>query len=586
MSTIAALGIQDKTKSATSGARSNTHGAHEAFSDTASQQEKPGSSIMQPWKRMDVVLSTICLNIFAVILPVMILQIYDRIIPNHALGTLSILAVGVSIAVVLECILRIARSYILSWIGQQFDYSTSVSVFSRLMKTDLYSLNRMGVGEHIENMESLGTLKEFLAGQSFLIFLDLPFLLFFLALIDYFGGRSITIASVVILIFFAISALYLGHKLHETLVERQNIGDRKYSFLIEMLNNYHTVKSLGIESLFLRRFERIQLQSSFIEYKINLHSSEARDLGSMFSSILFGAIIYVAGNEVIHNTISPGAMAACLFLSNRVIQPLQQGLSVWTRFQYFKIAQKRFDAVFKLPMETDRGSKITLEGSITFKNICFNYENTDHILFKNLNLHIKKGEFISIIGKSGAGKTTLSQLMLSNIYPTSGEILMDGTPLSTINIPHFRKQIAYLAPKGEIFNGTVMDNLTFFSRHTNVHHVKELSRQVGLDRWVSQLPYGYDSIIGNNLDNDLPLGVQQRLCFVRALLLAPRILILDEANTNMDVEGDTELLKVLDRIKRNMTIIFITHRPSIARMADRIFEVKDQTIIERNAYEL
>jgi ATP-binding cassette subfamily C protein LapB len=203
-----------------------------------------------------------------------------------------------------------------------------------------------------------------------------------------------------------------------------------------------------------------------------------------------------------------------------------------------------------------------------------------------MNITIKKGEFISIIGKSGIGKTTLSQLILNNLYPTSGDILMDGIPLSEINIPHFRKQIAYLAPKGEIFNGTVMDNLTFFSSTANLDHAKKLSRQVGLDRWVSQLPYGYDSIIGNNLDNDLPLGVQQRLCFVRALLLAPRILILDEANTNMDMEGDMELLNILTQIKKDITIIFITHRPSIARMADRIFEVKDQTIVERNAHEL
>lgn len=536
--------------------------------------------VIRPWKRVDVILSTMCLNLFAVVLPILILQMYDRIIPNQAMGTMTIMAFGISIAVLLEAILRIARSHIIGWISQQFEYTTTSNAFSRLVHSNLSGLNQMGVGQHIENMESLATLKEFYAGQNLLIFLDMPFLFLFLGLINYFGGMKMALVCVIVLSVFAASSVYLGRELHHALEERQKIGDRKYSFLVELLSNYYTLKSLNMEELFLRRFERMQLQVSYIDYKINLYSSEARYLGSLFSSILFGAIIYVAGSEVILNVISAGAMAACLFLSNRIMQPIQQCLSVWTRFQHFKIAENRFESVLNLPIEQDHGIKSPIIGGVTFNAVSFRYETSDRILYHNASFSIKPGEFVTIIGKNGVGKTTLSQLMMGNLKPQSGHILIDGVDLEEMNMPHLRKHVAYLSPRGEIFNGSIMNNLTLFNPEDQSEQARILCRKVGLENWIQNLSHGYDTIIGNHMDGDLPLGIQQRLCFVRALLISPQILILDEANTNIDIEGDQSLMKMLLELKGYMTIIFITHRPSVARMSDRVFEIKDNCVVE------
>lgn len=544
-------------------------------------KENKNLKITFPWHRLDIILSTIGLNLFAVVVPVLILQLYDRIIPNQATTTLTLLAIGVTIVVIFEAILRTARSYILGWAGQRFDYNASTGIFSHLMGSNLFKLNRMGIGEHIENIESLGTLKEFLAGQGFLVLLDLPFLIFFLVLISYFGGEMLAISACVILLLFVIASVVVGKKLYHSLLERQELGDRKYSFLIEILNNHYTMKSMGMEELFLRRFERINLQASYIEYKINMLSSEARDVGSTFSSVLFGTIICVAGYDVIHNIISPGAMAACLFLSNRLIQPIQMGLSMWTRLQHFKIAKERYKNVFSLPQEKNHGHKKELRGGLKLNNLNFSYDGSKKELLKEVNLHIHPGEFVSIIGDSGAGKTTLSQLIIGSLEQNAGDVLIDDHSLTDINMPHFRSQIAYLSPKGQIFKGTVMENLTLFSPLQQSDHVMALCRRVGLDKWVSQLPLGYNTIIGNHLDSDIPLGIQQRLCLVRALLLGPKILILDEANTNLDLEGDQDFMNLLQELKGLMTIIFITHRPSVARLSDRVFELKNKTIVER-----
>ncbi len=536
-----------------------------------------------PWKRADVLVSTICLNVFALILPIVILQLYDRIIPNQSLNTLSMLGFGVAIAVVFEALLRIARSYILGWVGQRFDYGANNGVFSHVLGGSLYDINRSGTGEHIENIESLGTIKEFMAGQGFLILIDLPFMFFFLGLLSYFGGVKLGIGCVIVLVLFVLAAIHVGHSLHNVLLERYNLGDRKYNFIIELLTNYFTIKSTSMEEQFLRRFERIQLQASYLEYQVNIASAEARDIGSTFSNILFGVIVTIAGMEVIANHISGGAMAACLFLSNRLIQPLQLGLGMWARWQYFKIAKERFNNVFKVPLEENQGIKKEIQGNITLKNIDFSYGDETKYLYEDANLHINKGEFVTIIGENGTGKTTLSQIMIGNIKPTKGMILIDDTPLEDLNMPNFRQQVAYVAPKGEIFRGTVLENLTFFSTHDLTDRAMSLSTEIGLDSWVCQLPLGYHTPISTHLGMDLPDGILQRLCIVRALLQDPKILILDETNTSLDMQGDRDLIKLLQRIKGEMTIVFITHRPSVSRIADRVFEIYESQIHERKS---
>jgi len=532
-----------------------------------------------PWKRKEILLSSIFLNVLALILPIVILQLYDRIIPNQSLNTLTILGVGVGIAIIFEAILRMARSYILGWIGQRFDYGSSQGMFSHLLGGNLYDLNKMGVGEHVENIESLSTIKEFMAGQGFLVLVDMPFMFFFLGLISYFGGILLALSCVIVLVIFVFVSMHVGHTLHDALQERYELGDRKYNFVIEALNNFFTIKSLGMEEQILRRFERLQFQASYLEYKMNILSAEARDVGSLFSSILFGFIVTLASVSVIDNKISAGAMAACLFLSNRLIQPLQMALGMWARFQYFRISQKRFNKVFNTPLEMNEGIQKHIKGDITLKGISFHYPGDSRSLYKSANLDVKAGEFVTIIGESGAGKTTLSQIMIGNIIPEKGKVLIDQTPLMQLNMPTFREQIAYLPPKGEIFRGTVLENLTFFSTHDFTDEAMRLSKEVGLDRWVTQLPLGYNTIIGGHLDDDLPLGMLQRLCLVRGLLMEPKILILDEANTSLDAEGDRDLLKLLERLKGSTTIVFITHRPSVARVSDKVFRIIDGKIV-------
>ena len=292
-----------------------------------------------PWKRWDIILSTVVLNILALAVPLFILQLYDRIIPNQSYGTLSLLGIGVGVVLILEACLRFSRGYVLSWLGMHFEHGAAVGAFQHLVNSTLSDLNKRGIGEHVENIESASILKEFLAGQGFLILLDLPFVFLFLGIIAYFS-INIALAAAGILSVFILIAWALGRSLRTYLVKQLDLNDRKYNFIVEILSNHHTLKALGMEDLLLRRYERLQNQCSIIKYKVYLHAAEARDLATMFSYIMFVGMVAVAALQVINSVTTIGIMAASIVLTNRAMQPIQAAMGVWTRFQYFTIAKK------------------------------------------------------------------------------------------------------------------------------------------------------------------------------------------------------------------------------------------------------
>lgn len=540
-----------------------------------------------PWKRWDMILSTIVLNILSLAVPLLVLQLYDRIIPNQSYGTLSLLGIAVGIIVVLEASLRFSRGYVLSWLGMHFEHGAAVGAFQHLVGVTLNDLNKRGIGEHVENIESATILKEFLAGQGFLILIDLPFVLLFLGVIAYFSV-NIALAAVAILCVFVLVAWILGRILRNSLEKQLDLNDRRFNFIVEILSNHHTLKALGMEDLILRRYERIQNQCSNVNYKVYLHAAEARDLASMFSYIMFVGIVAVAALQVISSLTSVGVMAASIVLTSRAMQPIQAAMGVWTRFQYFKIAKKRIEDHFGLTLEPPltHGISKAIQGKITLNDVHFLYGDDKPEILKGIDLTIHPGSVVTIHGKNGVGKTTLMWVLMGNLHPTQGNILIDDEPISSYHYRDIRRQMAYVPPKGILFQGTIMENMTMYRGAPYIDDALGISRQLGLDDWIRRLPLGYETKVGDQLFLLLPDGIQQRICLVRALVNHPKVLILDEANTSLDEEGDRLLRQVILSLRGKMTIVFVTHRPSIQELADDSYELIDGALLSKRLLSL
>lgn len=527
-----------------------------------------------PWRRWDIICATITLNMIALVVPLAIIQLYDRIIPNTSIDTLTAISVGIVISIIFESILRFCRSNILNWLGMIFDYVTTVGAFNHLIHAPAFQTNKIGVGKHVENLESISILREFLAGQGFLTLLDMPFIFIFIAVMAYLSPPVAMVPTVVISCFVVIG-LWLSIQQQKALKQRQDIDDRRYNFIVQILNNHFTLKTLGMEELILRRYERIHGQCAVIENNINFLSATSRDLASISTYAMFGGIVCVAAYEVIEGRISLGVLSASIILANRAMQPFQSLMATWVRFQHLSQAKQRFREMFSLDQEVKGQSGVNIRGKVHLNHITFDYPDSGKRVLNELSLTVEPGQIVSIHGPNGSGKTTIASILIGNLEPLNGQVLIDDTPLSAFMGPGFRQQVCLVSSKNLLFHGTILENLTTFRKGPIEDEAKAFSQYFGLDPWVTNMPKGYQTMIADQLFLHLPEGIQQRICLIRALVNHPKILILDEANTSLDFQGDELLKQHLKQLKGQTTIIYITHRPSIEAIADVSYDLID-----------
>lgn len=550
------------------------------------QSSELGKVAYTPGGIFDLILASVFINVLALAMPLTLLQVYDRIIPNSAQGTLIMLIVGVGSALILEAFLRQGRSYVSGWMGARFEHLAGVAAVERLLNVSIVDYEKQGSGVHLERFNSLGPLKEFYAGQAILALCDLPFAVLFLGAMYYLAGHLVLV-PIVLIIVFAVTAILVGTKLKDALESRMLADDRRYSFIIEVLGGIHTVKGLAMEEQMIRRYERLQETCASADYNVALHSSSASSTGALFSQLVLFCVVGYGATFVIDGALTVGGLAACTMLAGRSMQPLQKAVGIWTRFQSIQLALDRVQQLFR--MEEEKASGLPelppVRGDLTVEGMSFTYgKNKDGEdlppLFENVSFRAEAGETIGISGAGSSGKTTLLYLLMGVFAPSEGRVTIDGLDLADYDASSIRRQIAYLPQEGVLFNGTIIENVTMF-REEKIDDGLDISRLLGLDGVVAHMPHGYDTMVGDGAGDKLPKGIKQRIAIARALVDKPRVLLFDEANAAMDSAGDNTLRTLLERLKGRVTLILVTPRPSMLNLSDRIFDIADGQLVER-----
>ncbi|MCP5373447.1 MAG: ATP-binding cassette domain-containing protein [Hyphomicrobiales bacterium] len=540
-----------------------------------------GAISYMPGSMFDLVMASVFINVLSLALPLALLQVYDRIIPNQSKSTLVLLIAGVGTALVLEVLLRIGRAYVSGWMGARFEHMAGCAAMERLLNASITDFERNGTGVHLERLNALSMLKEFYSGQAILVLCDLPFAVIFLGVIAYLADELVLV-PVVLIVLFAITALITGRLLRGALAARMTADDRRFNFIIEVLGGIHTVKSMAMEAQMLRRYERLQETCAGTDFDVAFRSSSAVTVGTVFSQMTLFTVVGVGATMVIDGMLTIGGLAACTMLAGRAMQPMQRAVGIWTRFQTIRLARDRLRKVFEIPLEAPPGlPKLPpVNGEVVIDNVSFRYRDDLPQILDGATMHVRAGEAVGICGGNASGKTTLLYMLMGAMRPQEGRVSIDGNDLSEYDPASLKEQIAYLPQHGVLFNGTIMENITMY-RADRVQAAEEVSTLLGLDKAVAHMPQGYNTRVGQGAHDSLPRGIKQRIAVARALVDKPHILLFDEANSAMDSTGDAYMRGLLEQLKGRCSIVLVTPRPSMLRLADRIYDLQGGRLTER-----
>ncbi len=533
----------------------------------------------------EIIVASLAINILSLALPILLLQIYDRIIPNHAISTLILFVLGFICAQIADTALNIGRAYVTGWNGARLQHAVGCAAMERLMTSDVQSFESQAPGVQLQRLRAVDTVREFYSGKTALLWIDLPFGILFLTLIMAIGGKLV-ILPILVMLLATLGALWTGRHLRAGLEDRTGSDNRRYNFIIDVLSKIATVKAIGMESLMVRRYERLQNYSASANYRSTFSSSLARTTGAMSSQIMMAAVAAYGSTMVISGSLSVGSLAACTLLAGRAARPLMRLLGVWTQFQNVRIARRQVDDIFKLPVENSGApfksepAQRSVVGRIELDNAHFTYAGKSIPVLSGINLMIEPRETIGITGSNGAGKSTLLHLISTLLKPEPGQVRIDGVPTEILDTQALRSQICYLPQHGTLFDGTILENLTMFKVDENLDRAFEISHQLGLNDVIARLPDGYDAQVGGGPEAGLPGGVRQRIAIARALIVVkdPRVILFDEANALLDPQSDALLGELLQRYRGRTTMILVSHRPTIINLAHRKFILANGTL--------
>ena len=527
--------------------------------------------------------ASLALNALALALPLMTMQIYDRVLSNRAEDTLLVLSVGVIIAAVIEFILRICRSIVVSLNGAQFEHLAATTVLKRLLETEPRAHAQSSAAVLAQDIGSAARLKDYYGGQMMVTLLvDMPFILVFLSLEFWLAGW-LAIVPMIVLCIFCAAAWSEGKKLRQLSQRRELQDNVRYRFITQSLQVIHTIKSLCLEASMARRFEEVQRESGQTNYDLACKHGKAGSLSYGFSQLMTIAVVSVGAPMAIYHHLTVGTLIACVLLSGQIMQPLQRGLALWIRFQDIALAKERLGTLLALPVRAflQPSSLTPNHGALALEQVRFSYPESATLL-SGLNLNVAPGDAVAITGISGSGKTSLLELIGGVYAPDVGSIKLSGMDTAAIPVSERSRYLAYLPMSGMILRGSIMDNLTGFNPALRAQ-ARTVADQLGIEESVSLLPSGYDTQLEGNATDVVPPGLKQRISIARALLHKPRLILYDNADHGMDPESYTTIFKLLARLKGKATIVMISEDRNILSLADSIYELRHGQLIQTMA---
>ncbi|MBE0465414.1 type I secretion system permease/ATPase [Halomonas sp. FME20] len=521
----------------------------------------------------DIVLGSVAVNLFALAMPLFVLNVYDRVVPNQATETLWVLAIGVFIVLCFDLALRLMRSGFVDLAASRADVKLSSSIMAKSLGMRLEE-RPASTGSFTSTLQSFESVRAFIDSATVLGIVDLPFVLLFAAIIALINPWLVlpVLAGIIFVLLYALAAQGKLHELSQTTWE---VGARRNALLVESISQLETVKALRAESRIQRHWEKASAFLSRTGAQLKHVSTSVSSVAQWAQNSVAVCVIIVGVYQIIEGNLTQGGLIAAYMLSSRAMAPISQAAALLAQYHQSSTALESLNKVMDKRVERHEGKayveKPSVAGSIRLDKVTLRYPDEERDALRDVSISIKAGEKIALLGRIGCGKSSLNKLILGFYQPTSGSILLDGVDIRQLDPLQLRSHIGYVPQDVSLFAGSLRDNIVAGGGSDRIDD-DELLRALqiaGLESLVNGHPSGIDLQVGER-GQALSGGQKQSVAIARALVQDPSILLLDEPTSSMDNASEEAFKANLTKVAEGKTVLVVTHRTSLLSLVDRI----------------
>lgn len=528
----------------------------------------------------DVFIASLLINMFAIATPLFVMNVYDRVVPNNAFDTLWVLAIGATVVYLFDFLLRTLRAYFIDIAGKKSDILISAAIFSKVNNITMASRPK-SVGAFSKNLQEFESIRDFITSASVTTLVDIPFMFLIIGVIWLIGG-PVAYIPIITIVLILLYSMIIQIPLKRSIEESQKTASQKNAVLIESLYNAEVVKLNNAEGVLQKKWENAVGNIANWGVRTRQLSQSCSSFAMVAQQLTTVIIVIVGVYHISEGLMSMGALIASVMLTGRALSPMSQFASLATRYNQAKSAFTSLSDIMSSPVENPEGVKFVhrplFKGYFQFEGVDFSYPEQEQTAISSININIKQGEKVAIIGRIGSGKSTLGKLMTGLYTPSSGAIRIDGVDIRQVNPTDLRKNVGSVSQDVNLFYGSIKDNIVMGVPYMEDDAIIRAADLSGVSEFANRKPSGLDSLVGER-GALLSGGQRQSIAIARALLFDPPILILDEPTASMDNTTESRMRRRLMKGLKDKTLILITHKASMLDMVDRIIVMDNGRLI-------
>ena len=539
-----------------------------------------GPVLAQRFVYRDVLWAALLINLFALAFPIFSMNVYDRVVPNHATETLWVLAMGVTLVLCSDLFIRLLRSRFVDEASARIDVQISATLMERVLGMRLEN-RPQSVGSFAANLKGFEQVRDFIASSTVTALIDLPFALLFVVVMAWISPWLV-LPVIGVFVLILVSAYVFQHRLHELSQSSYQAAAQRNATLIESLTGIETIKSQGAESLIQSRWERANQYLSTLNVKMRSMSATAMYSTATLQQFVSVCVILIGVYLISERQLTMGGMIAATMLAGRALAPAGQIVGLLMQYQGARTAMTSLEQIMAQPVERPEGSHFIqrpeFKGEIEFRHVSFAYPGQQSHSLDDVSFKINPGERVALIGKVGSGKTTLQKLIMGLYRPTEGAILLDGIDMRQLDPADVRRNLGCVSQDITLFYGSLRENITFGMPHARDDAIVAAADVAGLSDFVQRHPQGFDMPVGERGEL-LSGGQRQGVGIARAVLHNAPLLLLDEPTSAMDFSTEALVTQRMQAFTEGKTVVLVTHRTSMLSFVDRVIVVDQGKIV-------